>query len=31
MQHEGLFLAKYGCCGCWKSYVQDKLDLYIAS
>ena len=30
MQYEGLFLAKYGCCGCCKSYVHEKLDLYMA-
>ena len=31
MQHEGLLQAKHDCCGCWKSYVREKLDLRIFS
>jgi hypothetical protein len=31
MQHEVLLLAKHDCCGCWKSYVREKLDLHISS
>jgi hypothetical protein len=31
MQHEGLLLDKHDCCGCWKSYVHEKLDFHISS